>query len=179
MKKIWLLIPFIILIAVIFIFIKPFQSLIINQQISNMKLTSPSFINDQKLPAKYTCQGEGSSPPLEIAEVPEDTQSLALILKDPDAPLNTFIHWLVWNIAPNTTTIPENTLPEGSVLGINSIGKNFYFAPCPPQGQHHYIFYLYAIDTTLTLPPEAGSKDLEQIIAGHILGATTLTGIFP
>ena len=144
-----------------------------------MKLTSPVFADNQKLPIKYTCQGEGASPELIIADVPNNAQSLALILKDPDAPDGTFIHYAVWNISSNTQKISENATPSGSVVGINSIGKNFYFSPCPHLGQHRYIYNLYALDTTLTLPPEAGAKELEQVIVGHVIGFTTLTGIFP
>lgn len=144
-----------------------------------MKLTSPNFQDNQKIPVKYTCRGEGVSPSLDIAAVPEGAQSLALMLKDPDAPSGTFIHFVIWNISPSVLNIPENTLPFGSVVGMNTAGKNNYVSPCPPQGQHRYIYYLYALDTTLTLPPEATSKDLEQVMTGHILGSTTLTGIFP
>lgn len=149
------------------------------QQISNMKLTSPAFLDNQKLPVQFTCQGVGNSPPLEISEVPSQTQSLVLILKDPDAPSGPFIHFTLWNIPPNASNIPEGSVPQGSVIGVNSIGKNFYFSPCPPRGQHHYIFYLFALDTMLTIPPEAGAKELEQVMTGHILGATILTTIYP
>jgi len=144
-----------------------------------MKLTSPVFTNNQKLPEKYTCKGEGISPPFEIYEIPEGSQSLALVLKDPDAPMSTFIHWLVWNISPDIENILENTVPTGSVEGTNSAGQNHYFSPCPPSGQHRYVFNLYALDTTLTLPPEATVSDFEQITQGHILEETTLTGIYP
>ena len=144
-----------------------------------MKITSSAFIDGQKIPPKYTCHGEGVNPPLGISEVPLGTQSLALILKDPDSPIATFIHWSVWNISPKDQNILENSVPAGSVQGANSAGKNNYFNPCPVSGQHHYIFYLYALDTTLTLPPEASYKDLEETIVGHVLGAATLTGIFP
>ncbi len=144
-----------------------------------MKLSSPAFVENQKIPVKYTCRGEGISPALDITEIPEGTQSLSLILKDPDAPSGTFIHYVVWNISPDTKNIPENATPSGSVVGTNTAGRNIFVSPCPPQGQHHYIYYLYALDTTLTLPPEASSGDMESVMAGHILGSTTLTGVFP
>ncbi len=150
-----------------------------SNQVSRMKLTSPKFTNNQKLPEKYTCNGEGISPPLEIHEVPEGTQSLVLALRDPDAPNATFIHWLIWNISPKTESILENNVPTEAIEGQNSAGQNHYFNPCPTSGQHRYIFNLYALDTTLTLPSEATADELEQIVQRHILGETTLTGIYP
>jgi len=147
-------------------------------QISDMKLSCVAFVDKEKIPIKYTCEGAGLSPQLSLDGIPEGTQTLALILKDPDAPLNTFIHWVVWNI-PIVESISENGLPDGSVEGTNSTGKVGYFPPCPPSGQHHYVFYLYALDTSLTLPQEATSKELEQTITRHVLGTTTLTSIFP
>lgn len=178
MKKIILFITFIILVFIIIVVQKSTFQSIINQK-TNMKLTSPVIKNNETIPSKYTCEGDGASPELDITDIPEGSQSLALILKDPDSPVSPFIHWVVWNISPGTSVIHENSSPDGSVVGINSINKNFYFAPCPQQGQHHYIYYLYALNTTLTLPPEAGAPELEQIIIGHVLGVTTLTGIFP
>ena len=144
-----------------------------------MRLTSPAFENNQKIPKQFTCQGQGFLPELNISDIPENTKSLAIILKDPDSPSGTFIHWLAWNISPDISIISENTYPEGSIQGQNSVGQNRYMAPCPPSGPHRYIFALFALDTTLTLPPEATSKELEETIKGHILGETTLTGIFP
>lgn len=179
MKKYIILIIFPVLLIAIYVPSRLFKPIITKARFSNMKLTSPAFSNNHKLPIKYTCEGDGTSPELIIDDVPKKAQSLALILKDPDSPGNTFIHYVVWNISKDTQIIPENATPSGSVVGINNIGKNYYFSPCPHQGKHRYVFYLFALDTTLTLPKEAGAKDLEQIIMGHILDSTTLTGVFP
>lgn len=149
------------------------------KQISNMKLTSPAYKEGEHIPPQFTCKGKNVSPSLLISDVPQGTQSLALILEDPDAPFTTYTHWLLWNISPTTSTITENSIPIGSITGTTSFGDQKYGGPCPPSGSHRYVFKLFALDTTLTAPPEARSEDLEKIMQGHILGQTSLTGIFP
>jgi len=144
----------------------------------NMKFTSPAFANDSNLPAKYSCTGQGINPELQIADVPINTQSLALIFDDPDAPINTFVHWLVWNIDPKTTVIAENSVPGGATLGSNSARKSSYFPPCPPSGTHRYIFKLYALDIKLDLASGADKKSLEKAMQGHILDSAELIGLF-
>jgi hypothetical protein len=113
-----------------------------------MALASPVFTNNGEIPAKYGCSGGGQavSPPLTISSVPATAKSLALIVDDPDAPGGTFTHWLVWNIAPSTTAIAEGLAPAGASEGKNGYGKSGWGAPCPPLGEHHYIFVLYALD---------------------------------
>lgn len=148
-------------------------------QISSMKLTSPVFQENGNIPVKYTCKGENINPALYISEVPTNTESLALVLEDPDAPAGTWYHWLLWNIPPSTTTISENSTPPQAVLGTTSFGNKKYGGPCPPVGSHRYIFKLFALDTTLTLPSEATNMDLVQTMQGHIVGQTSLMGIFP
>ena len=143
-----------------------------------MKLTSPVFQNNEKIPPKYTCDGEDISPPLEIAEVPAETKSLVLISDDPDAPGGSWIHWLVWNIDPAITEIAENTVPTGAVEGITSFGKTGYGGPCPPSGTHRYFFKLYALDTRIDLTAEADKEKLEQAIEGHILDQVKLIGLY-
>jgi Raf kinase inhibitor-like YbhB/YbcL family protein len=101
-----------------------------------MKLTSPVFTDNGELPAKYSCEGEGMSPPLSIEEVIPLAKSLALTVDDPDAPNGTFHHWLVWNIDPKTKDISENSLPNGAVVGTNSAGDMTFAAACPPAGTH-------------------------------------------
>ena len=144
----------------------------------NMKLTSPAFGNNQLIPKKYTCDGEDINPPLEISEVPEGAKSLVLIVDDPDAPMGTWDHWIVWNIDPATSLIEENSLPEGAVEGINSFGKQPYGGPCPPGGTHHYHFKLYALDTKLSLGASSKKRDVEKAMEGHILDWTDLVGLY-
>lgn len=145
---------------------------------NNMKLTSTAFADNQNIPAKYTCDGANVNPPLTISDVPENAKSLVLIVDDPDVPLGTWVHWVVWNIDPNTKVIEENSVPAGAIPGTTSFGKPGYGGPCPPSGIHHYYFTLYALDTTLTLSSSTKKEDLEKIIEGHIIGQTELVGLY-
>jgi Raf kinase inhibitor-like YbhB/YbcL family protein len=139
-----------------------------------MQLTSSAFAHEGSIPRKHTCQGENVSPELHIADVPPDTASLALILEDPDAPGKTFHHWVVYDIAPEATTIAEGEAP--GTAGVNDFGKSDYGGPCPPSGTHRYYFKLYALDTRLDLPPGLGNNDLQIAMEGHILAQTELMG---
>lgn len=144
-----------------------------------MQLSSSAFADQETIPAKYTCEGENINPPLQISEVPEGTQSLVLIVDDPDAPAGTWDHWIVWNIAPNTTEIAENSVPERAEQGTTSFGQPGYGGPCPPPGPaHRYIFKLYALDATLDLTTGADKSDIEQAMADHILAQTQLIGLY-
>lgn len=143
-----------------------------------MKLTSPAFGNNLPIPSKYTCDGEDINPPLEISEVPEGTQSLVLIMDDPDAPVGIWDHWVVWNINPSIISIEENSVPEGAVQGMNSFGKQPYGGPCPPSGTHHYHFKLYALDTKLELDPSSKKEDVEKAMEDHILEQAELVGLY-
>ena len=150
-----------------------------------MKLESSVFEHEGMIPAKYTCDGSppvgGISPPLKISEVPEGAKSLALIMDDPDVPKSLkpdgmWDHWLVWNIPPATTEIPEGQEPAG-VVGKNTRGSFGYRGPCPPDREHRYFFKLYALDTMLDLSPETTTKaDLEKAMEGHTLERTELMG---
>jgi len=144
----------------------------------NMKLTSLAFEHEEKLPQKYTCDGLGVNPPLTISDVPVDTQSLALIMEDPDAPSGLFVHWLVWNLDPKLTEIKEDGLPAGAEEGTTSYGKSGYGLPCPPSGSHHYVFRLYALDIMLDLSSSDDKRDLERAMAGHILDQAELVGVY-
>jgi Raf kinase inhibitor-like YbhB/YbcL family protein len=145
---------------------------------SQMKLSSSAFENNQSIPAKYTCDGENVNPPLVIVDVTEGTQSLALIVDDPDAPGGTFTHWLVWNIDPQTTEITEGGIPSEATQGKNDFGKNGWGGPCPPSGTHRYFFKLYALDKKIDLSQSANKGDLEREIKGHILSQTQLVGLY-
>ncbi|MDH7517653.1 MAG: YbhB/YbcL family Raf kinase inhibitor-like protein [Candidatus Thermoplasmatota archaeon] len=141
----------------------------------NMKLFSSAFRDGETIPSKYTCDGSDVSPPLSFSDVPENTKSLALIMDDPDAPMGTWIHWLVWNIPVNKTVIEEN---EGLKFpqGLNDFGKIGYGGPCPPSGTHRYYFKLYALDTMLNLNEGAKKEQLVSAMSGHIIEETQLMG---
>jgi len=143
-----------------------------------MKIASSAFENKQMIPQKYTCDGENINPPLQITEVPSNTQSLVLIVDDPDAPSGDWAHWLVWNINPETKLITENESPQGAIQGTNDFGKQNYGGPCPPSGIHHYQFKIYGLDTTLNLPSSSRKKDLEKAMANHILDKDMLIGLY-
>lgn len=151
-----------------------------------MKLTvnSSAFREGQPIPAKYTCQGEDVSPPLEWSVPPEGTQSLALICDDPDAPVGTWVHWVLYGLPPGTRNLPEHvpareTLPDGSRQGVNDFRRVGYGGPCPPPGKaHRYYFKVYALDTSVALPPRATKAQLLQAITGHILAEGQLMGTY-
>jgi Raf kinase inhibitor-like YbhB/YbcL family protein len=138
-----------------------------------MKITSPEFGHEEFIPRRFTCDGEDISPPLVFEDIPPDARSLALIVDDPDAPMRTFIHWVVFNI-PVQHTIKENSVP-GS-LGNNDFKRQRYGGPCPPIGTHRYFFKLYALDTELDLPPGIEKGELEKAMKGHILDQAELIG---
>jgi Raf kinase inhibitor-like YbhB/YbcL family protein len=143
-----------------------------------MQLTSPIFNDNEVIPEIYTCKGQSISPPLAIAGVPAQAKSLALIIHDPDAPSGDFLHWLVWNIPPQTTIITENSAPVGAIQGKNGSGNNRYAGPCPPSGTHHYRFDLYALDDVVNLPDSSSRIDVESAMSSHVLARSTLTGLF-
>jgi Raf kinase inhibitor-like YbhB/YbcL family protein len=143
-----------------------------------VKISSPVFKNKQMIPQKYTCDGENINPPLQISDIPKETQSLALIVDDPDAPSGDWVHWLVWNINPKTQSIGENEISEKAIQGINDFNRQNYGGPCPPSGTHRYQFKIYALDTILDLPPSSRKKDLEKAMENHILDKDTLIGLY-
>ncbi len=140
-----------------------------------MQITSPAFINGNNIPAEYTCSASDTNPQINIANVPETTKSLALIMDDPDAPNGTWVHWVVFNIDPKTTVISKNSVPSGT-QGTNSWGNASYGGPCPPSGTHRYYFKIYALDTTLSLSSSATKASIEAAMQGHILSQTSLMG---
>jgi len=143
-----------------------------------MKITSSAFQNNQSIPAKYSCDGEDVNPPLTFSELPDNTQSLVLIMDDPDAPAGTWVHWTIWNINPTTTEIAEKSVQEVAVEGISSSGSSVCGGPCPPSGEHRYIFKLYALDAMLELDASADKAALEQEMQSYILGKADLTGLY-
>jgi Raf kinase inhibitor-like YbhB/YbcL family protein len=141
--------------------------------VQNLDISSPDFKYGEKIPAKYSCDGEGINPALEIDGIPEGTKTLALIIEDPDAPKGTYDHWLVWNIEPRKR-ISEHSNP--GVSGNNSSGKTGYHPPCPPKGEHRYYFHVYALDAELDLPAGESREKLESAMEEHVIGKGTIMG---
>jgi Raf kinase inhibitor-like YbhB/YbcL family protein len=141
-----------------------------------MELSSPAFGANQPIPENHTHHGAGVSPPLMIGGVPTGTQSLALIVHDPDAPNGDFIHWTIWNISASAGVLPENHIPSGALQGANDFGAMGYGAPAPPSGTHHYLFDLYALNIELALPAGARPVALQAAMEGHVLAQAQLVG---
>ncbi len=139
-----------------------------------MLLTSNAFANEARIPTKYTCDGEDVSPPLAISGVPAGTQTLALVVDDPDAPSGTWDHWVACDI-PVTEAIAEGVTTLGTA-GRNSWGRSGYGGPCPPSGTHRYYFTVYALDASLGLEPGADKAALLDAMQGHVLAEATLLG---
>lgn len=143
----------------------------------NMKLTSV-FAHNENIPSKYTCDGEDSAPELIISEVPSNAKSLVLIVDDPDAPMGTWVHWVLYNIPTNTTKIDAQNLPQGVKQGMTDFGRIGWGGPCPPSGTHRYFFKLYAIDKNLDLPEGVTKKQIENEIRNNIIEKTELIGLY-
>jgi Raf kinase inhibitor-like YbhB/YbcL family protein len=140
-----------------------------------LTITSSVFKNKGVIPAKYTCDGEDVNPPLIVEGVPEETESLVLIVDDPDAPMGTWDHWAVWDIPPSKK-IEENSVP--GTEGLNDFGKHSYGGPCPPSGTHRYFFKVYALDTKLDLPSNSRKRNVEKAMEGHILAKGEIIGLY-
>lgn len=142
-----------------------------------MRIISQAFTDADNIPAKYTCDGQNVSPPLEFTSVPPDAKSLALVVDDPDAPAGVWDHWIVYNIPPNQTKIDEGAAPSG-LIGKNSSGNQAFDGPCPPKGSHRYFFKLYALDCLLDLPAGVNKADLMEAMQGHIIAQAELVGMY-
>jgi Raf kinase inhibitor-like YbhB/YbcL family protein len=140
-----------------------------------MKIVSPSFKNNEKMPARYTYDGEDINPSLEIENLPIGTKSLALIVDDPDAPMKTWVHWVLYDIPPSGH-IGEDSIPGKQ--GINDSGGKDYHGPCPPSGTHRYYFKVYALDKVLALNEGISKADLEKAMQGSILSSAELVGLY-
>lgn len=138
-----------------------------------IKVFSSAFESNSTIPRKYTCNGENINPPLEFANIPEEAESLVLIMDDPDSPMNPFTHWIVWNIEP-VAKIDEDSIP--GIEGMNNFRKIGYGGPCPSSGMHRYYFRVYALDRKLELKAGAGRKELESEMIGHIIAEGELMG---
>ncbi|MFA7659480.1 MAG: YbhB/YbcL family Raf kinase inhibitor-like protein [Candidatus Gastranaerophilaceae bacterium] len=136
------------------------------------------FEHNSNIPPKYTCDGENAAPELTISEVPSGAKSLVLIVDDPDAPIGTWVHWLLYNIPVGTTRIDAKNLPQGVKQGITDFGRTGWGGPCPPSGTHRYFFKLYAIDKTLDLTGGATKAQLENEIKNHIIEKAEIIGLY-
>jgi len=146
-----------------------------------IKITSSAFEEGGLIPAKYTCDGADVSPPLQWDAVPEGTKSIALICDDPDAPMGTWVHWVLFNLPSDAKELAENipaeeTLPNGAKQGVNDFGRIGYGGPCPPGGTHRYFFKIYALDTEVGLEAGADKRQLLKAMEGHILEQGQLVG---
>ena len=144
--------------------------------VKTMRLECPVLERGNRLPVKYTCKGKGISPPLSIIGIPEGTQSMVIIMLDPDAPLKTFIHWLLYDIPPDIDYIEENE--KRYKQGRNSLFGVGYFPPCPVGGEHRYIFTVYAIDKKLNLKEKSTFWKVKKVVRNHIIQSAELVTFF-
>jgi len=147
-------------------------------------LSSTAFTAGAAIPTLHTCEGADLSPALHWSGAPAATQSFALIVDDPDAPVGTWVHWVLYDVPPRITELPQgvphdDTLANGAKQGVNDFRKVGYGGPCPPPGKpHRYVFTLYALDAPTTLKPHATKADVLRAIDGHVLARTELVGTY-
>ncbi len=146
--------------------------------VAELKIVSPAFSENEKVPVKFTCDADNINPQLDISGIPQGTASLVLIIDDPDAPGGTWVHWTVWNIDPAATSILENNVPSGAVEGVTDFGVPGYGGPCPPSGTHRYFFKIFALDIMLDLDSSSTASDIESAIQGHVLDSAELIGLY-
>jgi len=147
----------------------------------SINLTSSAFESGEMIPTKYTCDGRDVSPPLSWSGIPDSAESIALIADDPDAPGKTWVHWVLFNLPADVTSLEENvskeaTLENGAVQGITDFGRHGYGGPCPPGGTHRYFFKIYALDTALDIDSNVSKSDVVNAMDGHILAKGKLMG---
>lgn len=164
-----------------------FVGMAMGEIVMALELTSSAFAPGAAIPSRYTCEGEDIAPPLTWRGVPEGARSLVLIVDDPDAPdpaapRMIWVHWVLYNLPPDSTGLPEGTttrdLPPGTGEGRNDWGRTGYGGPCPPVGRHRYFFRLYALDTTLEGLETPTKADVESAMAGHVLAQAELMGTY-
>ncbi len=149
-----------------------------------IEVSSPAFQDGELIPARYTCEGEDISPPLEWTNLPAGSKSVALICDDPDAPVGTWVHWVLYDLSPKFNKLPEaipgrEVTPQGAKQGTNDFRRSGYGGPCPPPGKpHRYFFKIYALDIEPGLPAGATKSDLLRTIEGHVLAEGQLVGLY-
>lgn len=143
-----------------------------------MTFSSNAFANNDFISSEFTCDGKNLRPDLQWSNLPENTQSLAIIVDDPDAPNGDFVHWIAWNIDPSKQDGITSELPSEATEGVTGFGDNGWKGPCPPSGVHRYFFKLYALDSILQLDGNATKVKLLEAMSGHILGETSFVGLY-
>ena len=146
-----------------------------------LTMMSSAFEEGGFIPAQYTCDGKDISPPLKWENAPQGVKSFALICDDPDAPVGTWVHWVIYNIPAQVSQLKEGfptdeKLPDGTEQGLNDFGNTGYGGPCPPSGVHRYYFKLYALDTVIDIEPGITKDELLSAMEGHILEKAKLMG---
>jgi hypothetical protein len=150
-----------------------------------MKISSPAFAPQGEIPSRHTCEGEDLAPPLQWSGIPAGAASLVLIVDDPDAPdpaapRMTWVHWVLYDMAPGSTGLPEGgrPLPAGTREGLNDWKRHGWGGPCPPIGRHRYFFKLYALDQALPPLAQPTKAAVEQAMRGHVLAQAELVGTY-
>lgn len=174
MKKILLILGIIVIILAggAFLFAKRAEKepvVTIGGNVAKIEFISPAFSDQQNIPVKYTCNGEGMTPPLAWDKIPQTTKSVVVTVRDPDVPVVPFTHWLIYNIDPSIHQFAEGQIPDGAQLGLNTMNKKAYLPLCPPNGTHHYVFRVYALDEMLPVA-DMDNAGLADKIAGHVVG---------
>ena len=172
--------------TLILLFVLGLPGLALAQASAELAVTSSAFTAGAPIPVGYTCKSSNvESPPLSWQGVPKDTETLVLIVKDPDAPHGPFIHWVVYNLPASVNGLSANVpasekLANGALQGVNSLGRIGYKGPCPPLGDspHHYHFNLSALDTKLNLKPGATAEQVEEAMRGHVKATAEVVGTF-
>jgi Raf kinase inhibitor-like YbhB/YbcL family protein len=155
------------------------------EKIMDMSITSSAFDDQGSIPKLYTCEGRDVSPPLAWSGVPAGAKSLTLIVDDPDAPdpaapRMTWVHWVLYNLPASSSGLAEavQSLPAGTLDGLNDWKRTGYGGPCPPIGRHRYFHKLYALDVVLPDLVKPNKKTLEQAMLGHIIAQAQLIGTY-
>ena len=153
------------------------------QDYASLQVESSSFTGGGSIPQRFTCDGAGISPALKWSAPPSGAKSLAIVVHDPDAPID-FTHWIVFDIPPGVRSLAEGAssegaMPEGAFEGTTDFGRTGYGGPCPPGGRrHHYRFHVYALDVRFDLPAGANRRQLESAMDGHILAGGEIVGVY-
>ncbi len=147
----------------------------------DIQLTSSAFGFEEMIPKKYSCDGDNVSPPLSWDNIPDGAKSITLICEDPDAPMGTFIHWVLYNLPSDVNELQENvpddeTLKNEARQGVNDFGNLGYGGPCPPSGTHRYFFRIYALDKMIDTTSTIDKKTLQKEMEGHIIAKGELMG---
>ena len=143
-----------------------------------MSISSTAFTDGGEMPVKYSCKGEGISPPISIRNIPEHTKSIVLYVFDQDVQKGGFVHWVVYNIDPKLTDLPEGKIPTGSVEGLNEAKNTTYVPVCPSAGKHRYLFTAYAVSSTYHFLRTPDIDHLKKVMMWQVLGKATMTATF-